>query len=214
MKPVHVYHHLRASDLSLFYIGKGSVKRSKEVRSRNKYWMNTYRKHGWISVLVATFFTEEEALIEEHRQIKLALSMGIRLVNRTLGGEIYGQPLSKTRKLMSESAKKRVQPTRTELWKQNISKGLKGKTVSLDRRALYSKAQAEYCRVHGNQFLGKTHKESSKLRLSRPVYCVNNDTYYLSQKYAAADLGITNAHINQVCKGTRKHTHGYVFRYP
>ncbi len=211
-----MYHHLRSSDLSVFYIGKGTLKRAYTFSKRNHHWNNVKNKHGITVVIVATFLTEEEAYLEEEKQIKEAFNRGCKLTNKTLGGkpEI---PLLETRIKMSKAAKYRVQPKRTQAWKNNLKKSATGRTHSQKTKDLISKKQTKICQQKGNQFItGKSqgkHTVATKLKLSRPVYCINNNTYYLSQKYAAESLGIHKGHINQVCKGTRNHTHGYKFQY-
>jgi hypothetical protein len=110
VKLSHVYHHLRASDLQLFYIGKGTFRRANSAFSRNPEWRQVVEKHGFITVIVATYQNESDAYQEEARQIQLAKEMGIQLVNRAPGIPKFAGVLVETRKRMSESAKRRVNP--------------------------------------------------------------------------------------------------------
>jgi len=45
------------------------------------------------------------------------------------------------------------------------------------------------------------------------IICLNNGVIYESQHEAARKLNISLGHINNVLKGKRNHTHGYIFRY-
>jgi len=80
-----VYLHRRASDESVFYVGKGNRWRENSKAGRNKHWHHTVAKHGLIVEIVARDLTNEEACNMER---KLISNYGIdNLVNYTLGGE-------------------------------------------------------------------------------------------------------------------------------
>ena len=55
------------------------------------------------------------------------------------------------------------------------------------------------------------HKERQK-KLSKPVFCITNQTMYESQNAAAKDLGILQGGISQCVKGKIKSYKGYQFR--
>jgi hypothetical protein len=52
---------------------------------------------------------------------------------------------------------------------------------------------------------------------NKPVIAINiktgEQTYFKSQSEAAKQLNLNNSHINQCCKGKRKKTGGYTFKY-
>jgi hypothetical protein len=99
-----VYAHTKP-DGTIFYIGKGLKRRSKEVRGRNKYWNNVVNKYGFNIVILADTLTNNEAMYEEIQLIKHFKKFG-SLTNMTDGGE------GMTGYKMSEQAKKAIQDTK------------------------------------------------------------------------------------------------------
>jgi len=90
MWPFFVYVHRRADDGTVFYVGKGTVKRGRCERAferfgRSRYWNAVVAKHGFEVEVVAHFMVESDshafecALIREYGRS--------RLVNLTAGGE-------------------------------------------------------------------------------------------------------------------------------
>lgn len=83
----YVYVHMRKTDDSVFYVGKGCRYRSTSKESRNPHWHNIVNKHGFIAEIVETGLTCEEACAAEIKLIKNLKDQGIKLCNRTDGGE-------------------------------------------------------------------------------------------------------------------------------
>lgn len=84
MQIFYVYVHRRASDNSIFYIGKGKDRRAWDKSSRNPHWKRIASKHGLIVEVIKDGLTECCALTLE----KIAISkFGIdNLANFTFGG--------------------------------------------------------------------------------------------------------------------------------
>ena len=83
------YLHARP-DGSVFYVGKGDVKRSLLLtRSRNQHHANVVGKHGKVNILTKFIpcTTEKTALELEVGIIKCLKRMGVPLTNKTEGGE-------------------------------------------------------------------------------------------------------------------------------
>lgn len=92
-----VYAHTKP-DGTIFYIGKGLKRRSKETRLRNKYWQNVVNKHGYNIVILADNLTNEKALAEEILLIAHFKKFN-NLTNITSGGEgLVGYKMSKAAK--------------------------------------------------------------------------------------------------------------------
>lgn len=105
-----VYLHRRKTDGQVFYVGKGTIKRSKTKYSRNAHWQNIADKHGYFIEIVESGLQEwyalelEVALISYYGRIDQKKGT---LANYTDGGEgSSGRPVSLcTRKKMSDAQK-------------------------------------------------------------------------------------------------------------
>jgi len=80
----YVYVHTRATDGSIFYVGKGEGKRAWS-KNRNKHWKNIATKHGYNVTILLNNLTEEQAFILEKQTIA---TLGREsLCNMTDGGD-------------------------------------------------------------------------------------------------------------------------------
>ena len=57
----YVYCHRRATDGKCFYIGKGTGLRSETIYSRNRYWYQIVKEHGFISEIIINNISEQKA---------------------------------------------------------------------------------------------------------------------------------------------------------
>ena len=84
-KEYYVYVHKRATDGSIFYVGKGSGKRASSRHGRSRKWLAIASKNGWTYHIIAKFSKEECAFSFEVAIIK---SIGRdSLANLTDGGD-------------------------------------------------------------------------------------------------------------------------------
>jgi len=83
----YVYTHLRATDNSVFYVGKGKNGRAYSKSGRSDHWRNTVKKHGYIVSFVKTGITEIEAYELEESEIKRLRSINAKICNVANGGE-------------------------------------------------------------------------------------------------------------------------------
>lgn len=139
----YVYLHVKESDGTVFYVGKGTKHRWCISFSRSKHWKHTASKHGVICKIVAHNLTTEEALILEK---KLITSYGRQdqktgcLVNLTDGGDgvvNYVWTDEHRKKVAIASTGRR----HTEEFKQLVSSIHKGKVLSSETKAKISKAK-------------------------------------------------------------------------
>ena len=66
-----VYLHRRATDGSVFYVGKGTLSRSKKTSSRSEGWLAVYEKHGLDVEIDSKWVRERDALARENELIDL-----------------------------------------------------------------------------------------------------------------------------------------------
>lgn len=97
-KKFYVYVHRRATDGSIFYVGKGSGKRLNDLSCRSAYWRRVAEKHGHKAEIVARFSREACAFSFEVALISF-LGRG-NLVNATNGGEGVSMPSQHVREKM------------------------------------------------------------------------------------------------------------------
>ena len=77
----------RKPDGSIFYIGKGTIKRAHSKLGRNVVWQRTVEKYKSFEVdILAHWDTEEEAFQHEIVLIDSLKDIGVKLVNIAKGG--------------------------------------------------------------------------------------------------------------------------------
>lgn len=81
----YVYLHLRTSNLSVFYVGKGKGKRAWDKYSGSQWWKRVAAKHGWTVEILKDGLDESEALSLEMSVIA-AMRRVTSLVNLVDGG--------------------------------------------------------------------------------------------------------------------------------
>lgn len=83
----YTYIHKKASDGSVFYVGKGINKRAWDCKQRNPKWKSIVEKHGHTVEVCATWKTAEEAFEHEKFLILCFRDIGCNLANLTDGGD-------------------------------------------------------------------------------------------------------------------------------
>jgi len=86
-KQFYVYVHMKATDDSVFYVGKGCKYRYTTKQGRNEYWHRIVNKHGFVAEIVKDGLSFEEANAYEIQLIKELRGQGCQLCNMTDGGE-------------------------------------------------------------------------------------------------------------------------------
>jgi len=61
----YIYLHIRLTDGSPFYVGKGNGRRATRTQHRNNWWHNIVNKHGFDIIMLEEGLTEEQALEKE-----------------------------------------------------------------------------------------------------------------------------------------------------
>jgi hypothetical protein len=128
---------------------------------------------------------------------------------------------------LSEESKLKI--SKTLKGRPNGKKGIKtghipwnkGKPWSLDMREKLSNAHIGLPSMNkGRKATLETRTKLSIAKLGKPntsrykpVFCITNNTIYLSGKHAAEALMLQRSKICLVLKNKRNHTGGYVFTY-
>lgn len=151
------YVHARPSTINahgIFYVGKGSLERSKRFYKRNPHHSNIVSKYGKENILVGTLpcSSEEIAFELEKGLIKCLRRMNVVLSNQTDGGEGFsgGRHTENSKKAISQAVKLRA----NEIAEQN-------KRVHTGK-----KRSEETCKRIAAGNLGKTHSEETRNKLS------------------------------------------------
>lgn len=137
-KQFYVYIHSKP-DGTPFYVGKGHGKRAHRFSVRNPHHKNIVSKYGKHNIIVGKLecATEDAAFEAEKKLISFLRSIGIELVNRTVGGEgSAGLVLSaEARAQISASLTGRKGAPHTAESKAKISAANTGKKRTPEQRA-------------------------------------------------------------------------------
>lgn len=83
-----VYQHIRPDTNAIFYVGKGSLRRANSRHRRNEHWKSVVAKSGGFATQVVIDGVDEElAFLVEIELIDQLHRLGLRLTNKTNGGE-------------------------------------------------------------------------------------------------------------------------------
>lgn len=178
----YVYVHRKESDNSVFYIGKGCGSRAWNTHCRNKFWKNTFKKHGVIVDVVASDLFEDDAYSLEEDLISLYMAFKCRLCNLSKGGK--NEKFSDySKKQMSISRKGRPatkgSAERLMLWRQSQQPVHVSENHSSDKSTytfihIDTLEQFKGKRWEFAEKIGKTPKDIKGLfsssRANRPLY--------------------------------------------
>jgi hypothetical protein len=201
----YVYEHIRKTDGSVFYVGKGFGGRALRKTNRNKHWHNIVNKHGFDVRFVVKDVDEELSLLVEIERIDQLKKLGAKLCNQTNGGEgVTGYvATAETRQKLSEAHLGRKIPQ----WQREKRSALqRGKPKSEECKRKISKSNSGKIRSQATREL------LSDLR-SFAVVCIETGVEYKNAYIAESQTGITRSGINRVCRGERKTAGGYHWRY-
>jgi hypothetical protein len=169
----YVYLHRRATDNSVFYVGKGVKRRAWSKKNRNIYWHRTVEKYGYTVEIVMAGLQSWYAL-ELERDI-VARYSDSRLANLTSGGDGIWLASEETRKKISAS--KRGKNLKNE-HAQKIADSLRGRKHSEETKRRIAEGQ------RGNKRGPETGKKISEANKKRPP--VSDET---RKKLSAAAKG-------------------------
>jgi hypothetical protein len=104
----YAYIHCKP-DGTPFYVGKGALRRVKNLSERNPHHQATVKKYGRKNILIGSMECSSHKIAYDLEVgiIKCLKRMGVKLTNFTAGGEGGKEPCEETRARISEAAKKR-----------------------------------------------------------------------------------------------------------
>jgi hypothetical protein len=153
MKLFYTYIHKKASDNSVFYVGKGVGKRAWDCKRRNPKWRSIAAKHGHTVEVCAEWKTQEEAFEHEKFLIFCFKDMGLNLANLTDGGDgptgyKYTEEQKQKRKHLrigykhSEETKKKIGDAQRGIPRGQMSEEVRGQ-MSISRTGRKGKPMSE-----------------------------------------------------------------------
>lgn len=172
----------------LFYIGKGSEKRAKSLKGRNKYWHRVVQKHGRPDIqILANWKTNEEACSHEILLIECFKELGHELCNMTSGGEgTYG-----------------VAP-----W----NKGVPWSDEVKAKQGLKNKGNTHWIgKKHSVETIQKQKAAKVKFKFTG-TNLQTGQVITIIGKQAMKDAGFTSTHVYDCSKSTTKAHKGYTWR--
>lgn len=215
----YVYIHKRATDGSVFYVGKGRKGRYKSKNGRSAFWTRVGDKYGVVVSIVQDRLQEWAALELEKDLIALYgrfdLAFG-NLVNHTDGGDgkcgaipTPESNLQRSRKLLgrvfSEQHKSLIGAANR---KRKMSASSK-KKISDSRIGKYA---GENHPMYGKKKTKESiEKTASKIRLK--VLCIETGVVFKSVTEAAAFIGTSTSHLSRTCKGYQATCKGFTWCY-
>jgi group I intron endonuclease len=228
-----IYMHIKKTDKTPFYIGKGKIDRAYTKKGRNKYWHNIVNKYDFEVEILESNLIENEALKKEIYWIKkigrFDLNLG-PLVNMTDGGEGFrGNHTKETKQKISlnnaRSFKGKIHSEESKKKMSNSKKGSKcywlGKERSEEMKKIISKTHK------GNNYrLGKTHSEESKKKMSnsklnkgtKKVHKLTVEGKFLCEYTSIKEAAFLNSTkpgmISRVCRGERNSHLGFIWYTP
>lgn len=140
----YAYVHARPDTVladGIFYVGKGLLRRAKNVFGRNKHHQNVVAKHGAAHILVGTIACSREAAAFDLEKglIKCLRRMGVSLTNKTDGGEgaVGAERSADTRAKISAARKGMEVSAET---REKLSRIHSGKVISAGQRLQIAEA--------------------------------------------------------------------------
>lgn len=160
-KQFYVYVHRKATDGSIFYVGKGKGRRIYD-KKRNQHWKHIVNKHGFTADIVMRFESEMCAFSFERALIKLYGRSN--LCNLTDGGEgVSGFKYSEEIKAKMSASKIGTKHTRET--KLRMSAARMGHVTTRETRLKISNAQ-----------IGKKNSPEARMKISLSRQFTSSET--------------------------------------
>jgi len=224
----YVYEHRRKDSGMVFYVGKGCGRRAVVSDRRSAHWKSVVAKSGGFEVChLVTGVDEELSLLAEIEAIDKYRRIGVRLVNKTDGGEgtsgfCYVMQDEHKRKI----AAARIGKPRPREMVERMRAAKTGRNTGADN-PFYGKRHTEETRAILRAKSGsRTHTDEAKQKIkqsalkayekhpkSRAVHCLTNGVTYFSLSDAARQLGLHRRCITMVCNKEMHHTAGLKFEW-
>lgn len=225
-KMFHVYVHRRATDGSVFYVGKGQKRRPYYKRDRNPHWHRTFDKHGLVVEIVLSTHDEREAF---QRERELIAHYGREnLCNLTDGGEgASGVTLSPEHKaaLMAACRRAHLGSKHSPEWIAKVSASKRAKAATSPTKV----AKPNAAKRHSEEYHQRMRNAWTPARRAaqaaraadrsrRPIFCVETGERFESIKAAGEWLAATTQYktyfkISTCCRGKCAKAYGFSWIY-
>ena len=161
-KQFYVYVHMKGTDDSVFYVGKGSKYRLTSKNGRNEYWHRIVNKHGLVAEIVKDQMTFEEANAYEIYLIAKLREEGCILCNMTDGGE------GRTGYVVKENTKQAIsKATKGKKRSEETKAKMKGnKNAFGAKRSAETKAKMSASKKGTNNLIGRPVSEETRQKIS------------------------------------------------
>lgn len=244
----YVYEHIRSDTGAVFYVGKGRGPRAWKFAERNGHYGNILRKlerdGGSVDVrLVKEGLPESCAFTLERLRIRVLRDKGVRLTNKTDGGEGASgyNPTKRERALKSKQLRARWANPAMRAYHSSRMKALhedpeyraaqaerlKKSWEDEDHRRLaaserlteawadpeFRKAQVALRYARWADPENKAKARAAQAWRFKAVRCLETGTVYESTRAAARGVDAPSSHVGEVCKGRRKSVKGFRFEY-
>lgn len=196
-----VYRHRRLDTNEVFYIGIGSIKRSKDKWSRSEMWYRTVKKaKGYSIEILAENLSLEDACELEIFLIQLYGRKNLKkgpLTNLSDGGE------TNTNLIMSDEHKRK------------ISEANKGKQISKEQKEIISKALTGIKhteeRIEANRQRSIEWHKSNTNGMAKKVICTETGVVWNSAAECARQNGINQFTLRERLNGNKKNNTIYKY---
>jgi hypothetical protein len=212
----------------VFYVGKGCGRRAVVSDRRSAHWKNVVAKSGGFEVRhLLTGVDEELSLLAEIEAIDKYRRIGVRLVNKTDGGD----GTSGFRYVMQDEHKRKIAASkigkpRPQEVVERMRATKKGRNTGADNPFYGRRHTEETKAILRAKSATYTHTEEHKQKIrqsalktfanhakSKAVHCLTNGLTYFSLNEAARQLGLHRRCITMVCNKEMHHTAGLKFEW-
>lgn len=217
----YVYLHRRATDNSVFYVGKGKSNRAWGCAQRSKYWKFVAQKHGVFVEIEKDGMIESDAFGLEVELIAKYRDLGSVLCNFTSGGEGSSGLISSKRKKVHCSNGMSFPHTQSAAdWLIGLgNEKATSKSVSAaargDKKTIYGYCFAYTGTPKEPVISGKEAQVANSGYNRKAVYCSNGVVYKSGVDASMAIYGHKGgaSKIFQCCDGVRKSAGGFTWAY-
>jgi len=217
-----IYKHVRLDSLTTFYVGKGTVKRSRNYWDRNEYWQRIVKKSGYKIEIISKNLTNAEAYALEVKLIALYRRYGRCEANLTSGGDGAWTHSESTKQKLSVAGKGRPPPNKGK--KTGVIPWNKGKIPSLHMQQVLAAARQRKKDMglsapnKGQPMSYEQKVKCSKAKACKPFQVIDIKTKSivwegLLQSECADTLGLSRGNLNMCLKNKRRYIRTYVVRY-
>lgn len=181
----HIYEYYIVGTNEVIYVGKGSLKRCKEIKGRNRLFNELYKRFPCKMRIIEKHTDEDEAFNAEEKRIRELHDIGQAVCNNHYGGNggVSGNRWTQQmRKRMSES---NPMKDKNQRYRMSILNPMKQKHQKERMSKNNPMKNAKIAKV-----VGEKHRKA----------VIINGVNYASVKVAAENLGVSSSAVCNWCK--------------